>query len=1172
MLASCLAFSQGTAGGKLTPGFQDGLKLPDKSGKSLYPWETSYATVLPNGDLQWAPRAFQLVKGSSVKYIDFDNGNDNNDGLSTSTAWKHHPWDAAATGNAAGCTGIHTYIFRRGVIYRGVLNARDSGEPGNPVRLTSDPDWGSGEAAIHGSIRVEGGWTKADATIAPAIPNPGLVWYKDIGALDNLTKVVCEVDGSGYKRVYLARSPDYTNTPDEPMQTWWSFTKKEVSGGYLNLTDVNHLVQAQSDHYKNGDVWAIEDAVVMATLWRKKIQDFVPSTNTIKVALDGGVATFGGKDCKYYVENTPYMLSAPGEYYYDQAAGRMFIRLNGDRDPNTTAVEIAGKSVLISMASKHDIEISGLTVGFTTYDNVRYGYTDGMPAILMTNCSGITVRNCIFHYVNGGIMANGTGTGYLISDNDMSYMDDFSVMLNGPDEVSILRNRIFESGTRHLGRWYGCIPAIAADPLTIAEVAGNIIEHAWGSAINLRWGKTNPSDIMVPFIRGFVHHNKVTHSLQGVNDYGGIECWQGGPVFSYNNISQDAQGWHYNWWIGNVISLGYPFYYDGVFKNYLFNNIAVGTGWNRTSGAYMQVLGFYNMYVHNVAYNTAALTNSGDYDFAIDGQNYYLGNVSDSTQRQIDHTTMAAGVPFDSYGYNFFSGVPFEGCFVTNGTDTREKLSYDNFYNSLNTYKPDLGQVGSETSRRVFENPSAGDFRPTASSELIDKGVKFFVPFPLSRVVGEWNFCKHRSDSSLVKGENFYYTNEFFNRETYKNIAKNHMKAHNLAAGSYVNGYLEDFTEGSLVFNGSNTYCSVTNSVTSATTCNNVDMTTNNFILETFFKTVSGHTGGVLVSKFGSAGYGYQLDIDGSGYPRFSVINNGSPVYSKSGATVVNNTGWHHLLAEVDRQSSVVTIYIDGIVSSGSATGSMPGSGVSLTNTADFLAGKNKDGNYFSGTMDFLRVSKGTLADARTTIDELYKWEFDGPFLHDFAGNLPVGKRDAGALETGTKLCDMTLSSAELRFEKEGGTKSFTVTAPAGAFEIAGTEGSFYTYSLAGNEVTVTVPESNLSAKGYISVYGCNETVRVKIIQGNPVGIIDIIAGGIKIKPNPVTGGHLSIYIPEELPVKRARFFSITGEIKYETELTTGDNYMDINLPDGLYLLNISGTRVNYTTKIIICR
>jgi hypothetical protein len=33
-----------------------------------------------------------------------------------------------------------------------------------------------------------------------------------------------------------------------------------------------------------------------------------------------------------------------------------------------------------------------------------------------------------------------------------------------------------------------------------------------------------------------------------------------------------------------------------------------------------------------------------------------------------------------------------------------------------------------------------------------------------------------------------------------------------------------------------------------------------------------------------------------------------------------------------------------------------------------------------------MRIARGTLADSKTTIEELYEWEFNGPFLDDFMG------------------------------------------------------------------------------------------------------------------------------------------------------------------------------------------
>jgi hypothetical protein len=72
----------------------------------------------------------------------------------------------------------------------------------------------------------------------------------------------------------------------------------------------------------------------------------------------------------------------------------------------------------------------------------------------------------------------------------------------------------------------------------------------------------------------------------------------------------------------------------------------------------------------------------------------------------------------------------------------------------------------------------------------------------------------------------------------------------------------------------------------------------------------------------------------------------------------------------------------------------------SLANDGDVHVGGTPDGRYFDGAIDFLRIAQGTLKDAATTIEELYAWEFDGPFLRDFAGRKPTGaRRDAGAIE-----------------------------------------------------------------------------------------------------------------------------------------------------------------------------
>jgi hypothetical protein len=114
---------------------------------------------------------------------------------------------------------------------------------------------------------------------------------------------------------------------------------------------------------------------------------------------------------------------------------------------------------------------------------------------------------------------------------------------------------------------------------------------------------------------------------------------------------------------------------------------------------------------------------------------------------------------------------------------------------------------------------------------------------------------------------------------------------------------------------------------------------------------------------------------------------------------LLNDGQWHHAIVEADRMAKTLTVYVDG-----RRDNAAPGVGqsVSLANESDLRVGGTPDGRYFDGVLDFLRIAQGTLADADTTIEELYAWEFNGPFLRDFTGRLRADARSsAGAISAG---------------------------------------------------------------------------------------------------------------------------------------------------------------------------
>jgi hypothetical protein len=167
-----------------------------------------------------------------------------------------------------------------------------------------------------------------------------------------------------------------------------------------------------------------------------------------------------------------------------------------------------------------------------------------------------------------------------------------------------------------------------------------------------------------------------------------------------------------------------------------------------------------------------------------------------------------------------------------------------------------------------------------------------------------------------------------------------------------------------------------------------------NLLIEIYFRTTPGHTGGVLMEKMKGNGYG--LVINSAGHLLFNV--KGAPVSAVvESKAKVNDGQWHHAIVETDRRTKALTVYVDGRKDA-SAAG--VDDSVSLANDGDVHVGGTPDGRYFDGTLDFLRIAHGTLADAETTIEELYAWEFDGPFLRDFTGRKALGaRRDAGAIE-----------------------------------------------------------------------------------------------------------------------------------------------------------------------------
>jgi hypothetical protein len=386
------------------------------------------------------------------------------------------------------------------------------------------------------------------------------------------------------------------------------------------------------------------------------------------------------------------------------------------------------------------------------------------------------------------------------------------------------------------------------------------------------------------------------------------------------------------------------------------------------------------------------------------------GNARDAGPRRAQFA-----LETNAYGRNVFHDFAGMGVLEPSGRWLR---TFDDFRGALQKNKALLCELGEASKASPLRDLARGDFRPAQGAAGIDQGVKVFVPWSLSGVVGEWNFYPAGDDPTDLIDEHWYMTDYHVSRDEYYQRPMYPLKGVNVAREDYVQGPLEDWTSGALHFSpAKKQYAALSHAemmkpfsfrdlkksrhenarpeqcAVEGEALKNPQIYTSDLLIEAYFRTAPGHTGGVLMEKM--KGNGYSLTIGAGGKLSFTVRGPGAAATAESKVNV-NDGRRHHAVVEADRRARTLTVYVDG-KKDGSAAG--VDASVSLANEGDVYVGGTPGGRYLDGALDFLRIAQGTLSDADTTIEELYAWEFDGPQTRDFTGRKPTGARNAGAID-----------------------------------------------------------------------------------------------------------------------------------------------------------------------------
>lgn len=546
--------------------------------------------------------------------------------------------------------------------------------------------------------------------------------------------------------------------------------------------------------------------------------------------------------------------------------------------------------------------------------------------------------------------------------------------------------------------------------------------------IDVHGAKPNRASTDRPFARILIHHNKAVDTLLNVDDFGGLETWQGGPAYVYNNISGNPDG--YRHW-DHVLSpdtedrFGHAYYLDGAFKNYYFNNIAWGkskgpSGRLANTSAFQEIISFENAFFNNTLYN---FVRGPRRQTPQAGRVKFLGNVWQSMGLRVFRDadpvrTAAAGneadagtrrsefaIETNAYARNVFYDVGQTfGVFEPSG---RWRDTLETVQKALASYQPLAASVGVLAKESPLRDPAAHDFRPTANSAAHAMGARVFVPWSLYETVGEWSFYPIQGDPTRIIVEHWCMAPYSTGRDDYYTFPAYPLQGVHIALEDYREGPLENWTTGALQFNGRDQYAVLANKdidrpVTmslsggkppreiSGAELKNPQIHTTYFLIEAYFRTAPAVTDAVLIQKLDYAGFAVRVNESG-GVTLTARTKDVEADLSSHGK--VNDGQWHHVIVEADRSAATFAIYIDGRKD---AAGPGLDAAVSLVNNADLYVAGTPEGSNLAGAIEFLRIARGTLADSRATIEELYAWQFGRPFLYDFTGSRRRSGRCAG--------------------------------------------------------------------------------------------------------------------------------------------------------------------------------
>jgi parallel beta-helix repeat protein len=425
------------------------------------------------------------------------------------------------------------------------IGPEHSGTPGSPTIIEGRPGGGS---RLTGSVRLLG-WVRQ--------PGPPGLWSlePETAALGNRGTRQLFVDGVRWRR---ARTPD---------------------SGFLRANGRLRGANPVELPFHAGDArasWKSSGAELVALM--KWTDLHVP---VLAVDEAAGVIRFPGSklpdwmdepDARYWIENTADALNQPGEWRWDPAEGRFWLRGTADFDPNRANVTAARLTTLVRIEGTaanpvHDVALRNLVFSESDYEMPGSGRISPQAAVEVEGALSavyahrISVEQSTFSNLGGYGLGIGVGCrNWSVRANGFQELGAGGIRVgttsfpaedaaeSGPVSAESCHSHRIEDNDLHaLGRVFPPACGILVFHSASNHIAHNRLHDLFYTAISVGWNwGYSPSPC---------HHNVIefnhAHDIgQGLlSDMGGIYTLGPQPgTIVRNNLFHDIRSHRYGGW------------------------------------------------------------------------------------------------------------------------------------------------------------------------------------------------------------------------------------------------------------------------------------------------------------------------------------------------------------------------------------------------------------------------------------------------------------------------------------------------------------------------------------------------------------------------------------------------------------------------------------------------